>query len=1112
MKWFNRLLMIAIFGGLVVGSLMGCAQNSDDENDLLTTTTTTTGTGGTLGDTTNNYNYYYYNYGDSEDEGDEEDDIASEESDEDEDQDTEVAGFSGVVLNGLGAGIENAAVYLIPASMVNTSTIVNAQVNSNEAGKYDEPLEDAVDNNTTSIDSVTTDANGAFTFSTIMMKKYFVYVAGPVGDSYLPGGDQCRDAKKWSDLSGKTLAIGLSDSPSNSAAYIGTTACLACHDDYTNFKMTAHPNGIHVPATDSALQDVSKYPQFNESLDKFTSAAAYSDTGVTVLFFEDYDSTRGNDKFKIYEGETGGGTVYYKTYLWQDSADSKYKITFENALNAADANNFATFEVALTYGGAVYKQRYLLKVPSTLATRNGHYFFLQYQTQGSDDNYDRTRRVWIDYKGDQFWSSGVDTTYGTVDDVIAAPAVTKTFEAQCAGCHFNGYALSADADTGEWIADAVDDDDSNYDIDGDGNNDEINIGCETCHGPGSEHSAQNGAKDIVNPGKITPERANMICGFCHDRPKGNGLGTDLAGNEQPLNQSNLMPKPGVRRKDYLTNNTTRKGPDGSNIWYELDGMHSSSHHQQYADFLKSQHSKNGRYLVTCYDCHELHSNDRLHQMKYSVEPDSELCGRCHSHNGGVTGHMIEKVGTSMSGSVTPCIKCHMTKTAKSGAGTEGFLLAKATGESTDEDNIYWEGDITSHTFMVPSRFSTMGVKPSSAMPTPYINSCGTCHSPASLSSLSRFDAAETCGDCHLGTYYEWQTSGHGVFGGGTIEFADYGEGSAGCLQCHVGQRFIAEKIAGKSALSASEADTFTGRQPQTCVACHYPHFGEQMAAKQLRVSGTAMIPEGSSYVNVGKARICVMCHNSRRSNPETGAVAKWNTTSLEWRLTDTPHVGNQSETVLGFGAVTSFSTGSLTESTISDSYHATESFILPGEDEFNSCVTCHMYKGNTGEPHTWEPKIEVCAKCHSGDSNWDEWGGAATPTFERPARGDYDGNGTIGTIEEEYEGLMERVLDGLTDGDYDDDGITSGIGADLGFNFTWKGGNPYWGMGTVEATVPDADAAKAARNFVLFEHDAAAGFHNTAYAIQVLRLSWQALGRKLTADNTWTAPGDEWSD
>ena len=325
----NKLLMIAIFGGLVVFSVMGCAQNTDDEDsDLLTTTTTTGSSGGSLGGDTNVYNYYYYDYADDSDEDDDEDVASGDEDDEDEDQDTEVAGFSGVVLNGLGAGIENAKVYLIPASMINTSTIVNAQVNSNEAGKYDEPLEDAVDNDAASIDSATTDANGAYTFSTIMMKKYFVYVSGPAGDSYLPGGDQCRDAKKWSDLSGKTLAIGLSDSPSNSATYIGTTACLACHTTYTDFKMTAHPNGIHVPATDSALQDVSKYPEFNESLDKFTSAAAYSDTGVTVLFFEDYDSTRSNDKFKVYEAETGGGTVYYKTYLWQDSEDSKYKITF----------------------------------------------------------------------------------------------------------------------------------------------------------------------------------------------------------------------------------------------------------------------------------------------------------------------------------------------------------------------------------------------------------------------------------------------------------------------------------------------------------------------------------------------------------------------------------------------------------------------------------------------------------------------------------------------------------------------------------------------------------------------------------------------------------------
>lgn len=45
---------------------------------------------------------------------------------------------------------------------------------------------------------------------------------------------------------------------------------------------------------------------------------------------------------------------------------------------------------------------------------------------------------------------------------------------------------------------------------------ELSIGCESCHGPGQRHLAARGAKGtIVNPKKLTPERADEICMRCH---------------------------------------------------------------------------------------------------------------------------------------------------------------------------------------------------------------------------------------------------------------------------------------------------------------------------------------------------------------------------------------------------------------------------------------------------------------------------------------------------------------------------------------------------------------------------------------------------------------------
>jgi hypothetical protein len=50
---------------------------------------------------------------------------------------------------------------------------------------------------------------------------------------------------------------------------------------------------------------------------------------------------------------------------------------------------------------------------------------------------------------------------------------------------------------------------------------ELNVGCERCHGPGSEHVRQPNAATIVNPAKLDFVRANDTCIQCH--PQGQPL-------------------------------------------------------------------------------------------------------------------------------------------------------------------------------------------------------------------------------------------------------------------------------------------------------------------------------------------------------------------------------------------------------------------------------------------------------------------------------------------------------------------------------------------------------------------------------------------------------------
>lgn len=172
-------------------------------------------------------------------------------------------------------------------------------------------------------------------------------------------------------------------------------------------------------------------------------------------------------------------------------------------------------------------------------------------------------------------------------------------------------------DSGEYIAGAVNDPNGEFDIDGDGTPNELNIGCESCHGAGSVHAKApktQKADTIVSPGKLASERASIICGQCNSRPQG------FLNNDQPVNKDYKMMVPGTSRNEYLVNYTTREDASPKDIWES----HSKSHHQQYLDFIRSKKYRNGSRILSCGDCHDPHGVSTFaHQMRAdSVSPNS----------------------------------------------------------------------------------------------------------------------------------------------------------------------------------------------------------------------------------------------------------------------------------------------------------------------------------------------------------------------------------------------------------------------------------------------------------------------------------------------------------
>jgi hypothetical protein len=657
--------------------------------------------------------------------------------------------FVGGTATTSGHPIAGATVHLVPITAIDVATPMTASAiyaPPYPAEAYDEPLEDAIRLRGSAFPQATTDSQGHFVIANVPDGRFFVHLTpAPKDTEHLPGGDQSRRSYSAEQLRGQSMTIKVSSSPSAAARFVGSSRCLACHRNKEHWQQTAHKLGWTVPGAPGRMQDFSRHPNYFDALESFPSVGDY--TRGTRLELGDYDPARNDDKFKLRtfrDSRLPIETTYADVYLWRNAGDNKYFITMVNRLNAQDPNSPAHLEVKLLYGGAVHDQRYIVSVPSALGARQGWYTVLRYNMTGRDNRLHRERRVWHDYKFYMWWSAGADARHGTSDDVLTAPPVnTNAVQTMCAGCHLTGWERYQDKATGQFLVRAVNDPGGDMNIDDDPELDEINVGCESCHGPGSEHVASTArSRFIVNPKYLSAERSSAVCGRCHDRRQ--GYGGPTIGYTQAISEAGELAKPGISRHELITKFTdpTKKGPTmrgpgrEDNIW--PDDVHSNKPHQQYSDFLKSKMYRNDRLLVTCSDCHDLHGGTPyprwlIHDANDSASP---LCQRCHVVD--LLSHMETKLNAKMKGQLTRCIDCHMPGTANTGgvAGDFGRMIKSPPYANAleEENNAYWQGPLKSHVFDVPLKTNVAvdGVSPGRAMPIPYTSACGACHAVSEL--------------------------------------------------------------------------------------------------------------------------------------------------------------------------------------------------------------------------------------------------------------------------------------------------------------------------------------------------------------------------------------------
>ena len=213
------------------------------------------------------------------------------------------------------------------------------------------------------------------------------------------------------------------------------------------------------------------------------------------------------------------------------------------------------------------------------------------------------------------------------------------------------------------------------------------MGCEKCHGPGSQHVARPSRENIVNPARLDPLRASDACIQCHSQ--GRPLKNPIEGRyyDWPVGY-----QAGMNLADYwqledhkLGETTFTHFPDGTAHKNRMQGN----------DFVTSAMYTHG---VACFSCHDVHGTANNADL---LKPADVMCLQCHGpqspngpHTATIEQHTHHKAGSSGN----ECAGCHMPKIEP---------------EISDVN-------VRSHTF----RFISPAEGERLKMP----NSCNTCHS------------------------------------------------------------------------------------------------------------------------------------------------------------------------------------------------------------------------------------------------------------------------------------------------------------------------------------------------------------------------------------------------
>jgi predicted CXXCH cytochrome family protein len=316
---------------------------------------------------------------------------------------------------------------------------------------------------------------------------------------------------------------------------------------------------------------------------------------------------------------------------------------------------FAKDQVAFVYGSK-WKQRYFTKI-------GDDYYPLPAQ-------WDVGNKTWRPYHvpdtGADWW-----TAYYPSNNMQRPTGAT------CDGCHSVSYDIHTKQVT-EW-----------------------NVGCERCHGPGSEHVTHPSRGNILNPSQMDDIAANDTCIACHSQ--GQPLSQQVEGKayDWPVGY-----RAGLRLADYWKLEDHTLGQ--TTFTHFADGT-AHKNRMQGNDFVQSAMYRKG---VTCASCHDVHGTENYAQLR---KPVDKICLDCHGttspngpHVASMELHTHHKDGSPGS----QCIACHMPKIETEGvpgsfvsahtfkfippAMTEKYQIPNACTSCHKDKTTAWATDAMSH--------------------------------------------------------------------------------------------------------------------------------------------------------------------------------------------------------------------------------------------------------------------------------------------------------------------------------------------------------------------------------------------------------------------------------